>query len=157
MVNKDANNETAMTAPTPIPFIHSLKHIADGFSAILSGFLFITSVPLLVWMLLGGAANAPFVFLENTARIAFAAWAVYHGIAALIGYAVYVVFRAGTEWLDAALRSAITPESVSQEGEEPEPDAPNQRESAVAYLHDFIKRSKQATDDSAPLNPKSGA
>lgn len=158
MVNKETNNENDMTTPD-LPFLTSLKRESDGFANMLHLAMFGGGVVMLGWSAmhwLGWSGPYPEGFRLFTQWTAIA-WLLFFGLAALIDYTIFAVFRAFSEFVNAALTMAIQPAPVTFADGEPG-SAPQQRDSSVAYLHDLLsKRNTQANDDSNPLPPSSPA
>jgi hypothetical protein len=140
---------------TPLSFICSLKKEADGFANMLT--LLAVGVGGLcgVWnaLVFFHLADNPVPHVLRLCTIIFcSAWFVFYAITHLIDYAIYAVARAATEWLDSVLNGvpqidvdhAITVDVPT-----------NQREAAVAYLHDILERRKAT--DTLPLTPPKGA
>lgn len=161
MVNTVTNNETHMT-PNPIPFITSIKREADGFANGLHLAALAPGAVFLIWSFMGVVGlpvSAPPAAFKAYVHFTIIAWLAFFGVCAVVDYTIYAVFRAFSEWLDAAIsayRQSVEDQlAVEQDAfsKEPAGGQPDQRDNAVAYLHDFIKRSRQATDDASPLNP----
>lgn len=158
MVNKKANNENDMTTPD-IPYLWSLKRESDGFANALHVAALVPGLALLAWMGLDliGLLGSPSVVFKAYVRWAMTAWLLFFGLAALIDYTIFAVFRAFSEFLHAALTMTTQPAPVTFADGEPE-SAPQQRDPSVAYLHDLLsKRNTQANDDSNPLPPSNPA
>lgn len=140
-----------MTPTSPLPFLTSLKKDADGFAdtvtviALCCG-LFVAGNTVGHWFGLWGSL-APAA--AHTVSLFLLFWLICKAVWATIDYTIFAVAGALTD-LGAALVNGVT-ESVA---EVPAADT-NQRDTAVAYLHDFLsKRPRQVTSDGAgPAEP----
>lgn len=140
-----------MTPTSPLPFIAALKKDADGFAdtvtltAVLCA-LYIGVVTVGHWLGFWGPLESA---TAHTIGLFLLFWLICKAVWATIDYTIFAVAGALTD-LGAALVNGVT-ESVA---EVPAADT-NQRDTAVAYLHDFLsKRPRQVTSDGAgPAEP----
>lgn len=136
------------TPHNPLPYIADLGKDADGFSDFLTLIMLITGAVATAWagghwFNLWGAAPDRLIVV---ARFFAIGWLIFKGLAALIDYTIFACVRSLFEILDALVRDLKQQVSV---GEAPVEGPTNQRDSAVAYLHDYLKRPRQGHDDGA--------
>jgi Na+-transporting methylmalonyl-CoA/oxaloacetate decarboxylase gamma subunit len=139
----------------PTPFITSLRREADGFANTLTLVVWIVGIVFGAWMALDAWGIADH-HVPNSLRVMMlvvgGAWFVFKALAILIDYAIYAVARAITEWVNGFFLAFQ--QDMAADSETASAATPDQRDSAVAYLHDFLKRPRQApTDVAGPAEP----
>lgn len=145
------------TPDYPLP--HIVKHgtQAGVFAGLLTLALLASLVVLAVWGLgyLAGWWSAPVSFVPNAVVFLALSLFIFKAAASLVDYVIFAVARAFTEYLEGL----VTAFAQSAQPDAAAPASPtNQRDSAVAYLHDFLTRPRQALADVAdPLHPKPAA
>lgn len=134
----------------PTPFITSMRREADSFANQLTVVLFIVGVVGISWVVLdhfGIADHHVPAWMRTMMMIVAGAWFVFKALSILIDYAIYATARAITEWVNGFF---LAFQQDMAAGSETAPAAtPDQRDTAVAYLHDFLKRPRQVTSDGA--------
>jgi hypothetical protein len=148
LVNTLFPDENPMNDPTP--FITSLRREADSFANQLTVVLIIVGVVGISWMTLdhfGLADHHLPASLRVMMLVVAGAWFVFKALAVLIDYAIYATARAITEWVNGFFL-AFQQDMAAESDTAPAP-TPDQRDTAVAYLHDFLKRPRQVTSDGA--------
>lgn len=155
MVNKALPMQTP---PNLLPFISSLRKEADSFANLVTNLSLVGALIWGGWWIVGLLGHgAPPAGVTRVFICISAYYLVFRGLAALIDYTIAAVFQAFSEFVGGY----CTLVAQSAERASDDDDAPGvhpQRDSAVAYLHDFLKHPRQAhNDDAGPADPKPAA
>lgn len=141
-----------MTPEFPLPFIASLKKDADGFAdtitlIALGCAAYVGGITVGHWFGWWGPLSPS---LAHVISLFLLFWLICKAVWATIDYTIFAVAGALTDMVAALLAGA------SESAAEPSAANPTQRETAVAYLHDFLRKRqpRQVTPDAAaPADP----
>lgn len=145
-----------MTPHEPLPFITKLRKEADSFAdaitlCALACAAYVAGKTVGHWFGWWGAVTPATAHMVS---LYMWFWLACKAVWATVDYAIYAVTHAATEYLDTFLKGCT--ESVTHAADAERAPVPTQRETAVAYLHDFLKRPRQAfADGAAPADPSS--
>jgi hypothetical protein len=141
-----------MTHTSPLSFIAALKKDADGFAdavtlIALCCAVYVAGKTVGHWFGLWGSLTPS---VAHTIGLFLLFWMICKAVWATIDYTIYAVAGALTDMASALVNG------VTESAAEPSAVAPLQRETAVAYLHDFLSKRhprQVSTDGAAPADP----